>query len=85
MKKFAFAAVAITLLAAPAYAQFSMGGGGEEGGRTRYSEEEKRREAEADKAYRNVIKNTKNQNQVNADKPDPWGNVRPATPAKTSR
>ena len=84
MRKLAFTAITVVLLAAPAYAQFSTGGG-DERSRTRYTDEEKRREAEADRFYRNVINNTKNQNQVNAGKPDPWGNVRPAAPAKGSK
>jgi hypothetical protein len=71
---------AILLLTVPASAQFSMGGTGNSGGaKTRYTEEEKRNEAESEKAYRDAIKNTRG---ATNEAYDPWRNIRPGTPEK---
>ena len=72
----ATAAVAITLLSLPAYAQFNLGGEAPRD-RTRYTEQEKRDEAAAEKAYRDTIKNTKG---ANNQQHDPWFNIRPSSP-----
>jgi hypothetical protein len=76
----ALAATAIFALSAPAYAQFGMGGG-QERDRTRYTEEEKKREIETERIYKEAIKNTRGSN----DTYDPWRNIRPATPAETKK
>ena len=82
LKTAAAAAAAIALLTAPAYAQFNMGGNAPSS-KTRYSDEEKRNEAAAEKAYRDTIKNTKG---ASNEAHDPWRNMRPANPpAKTQR
>ena len=71
------AALAVTLLTGPAaHAQFNLGSGGERE-RTRYTEEEKRNEAAAEKAYRDTIKNTRG---AVTEQHDPWFNIRPANP-----
>ena len=75
-------AAALMLLSAPAYAQFGLGGSGKERDKTRYTEEEKRKEAETEKAYRDAIKNTKG---AASETYDPWRNIRPATPEKKPR
>ena len=78
----AVAALAVTLLTVPAYAQFNLGGNSERD-RTRYSPQEKKDEAAAEKAYRDTMKNTKG---ASSEPHDPWFNVRPANqPAKTQK
>ena len=57
MRRLAIAA-AIALWTVPAYAQFGMGGG-EERDKTRYTEEQRRKEAEVEKAYKDAVKNTR--------------------------
>ena len=85
MKTFTAVAVVIALLAtAPAYAQFSMGGGGEKRARGGMTDEEKRADDEAEKAYRNTIRNTRSSTPAVA-KDDPWASVRPTAPAKPTR
>ena len=76
----ALAATAIIALSAPAYAQVGMGGG-QERDRTRYTEEEKRREIETERVYKDAIKNTRGSSETY----DPWRNIRPATPAETKK
>lgn len=76
----ALAATAIIALSAPAYAQFGMGGG-QERDRTRYTEEEKKREIESERTYKEAIKNTRGATETY----DPWRNIRPATPAETKK
>jgi hypothetical protein len=69
----ALAATAIIVLSAPAYAQ--------ERDRTRYTEEEKKREIEVERVYKEAIKNTRGSSEAY----DPWRNIRPATPAETKK
>ena len=80
MVRLAAAVAAIIALSAPAYAQFGMGGGQERDG-TRYTEEEKKREIETERIYKEAIKNTRGSNETY----DPWRNIRPATPAETKK
>jgi len=67
MKKFVLATIVLALAAAPAFAQ--------RGPRTTRTDEQKRQDAEVDKAYQRVMKST-----TDKSKPppvtDPWGNVR---------
>ena len=77
----ALAAAAIIAMTAPAYAQFGMGGGNQERDRTRYTEEEKKREIETERIYKEAIKNTRGSSETY----DPWRNIRPATPAETKK
>jgi hypothetical protein len=81
MKAFWAAAAVAILLTAPAYAQFSMGGD-KQGPRTRQTEQEKREEADLDRAYKATVKST---TSTPAPKSDPWSNVRPANSAKPTR
>ena len=76
----ALAATAIIALSAPAYAQFSSGGD-QQRDRTRYTEEEKRREIETERVYKDAIKNTRG----SSESYDPWRNIRPGTPAETKK
>lgn len=76
MKRLALVMAAL-LLAAPAQAQFSAGGGDSGGTRTRYTEEEKRNEALNERAYRDAIRNTRGET---SETYDPWRNIRQATP-----
>ena len=77
------AAMAFVLMLAPAQAQFSLGGGSGEGGtKTRYTEEEKRREAANEKAYRDTVKATKG---ATNESYDPWRNIRPETTPEKKR
>ena len=80
MRRLAIAAAATVLLAAPAYAQFSMGGGGQERDRTRYTPEQRKQEAEVEQAYKDAVKNTRG---ANSEAYDPWRTIRPGTPAET--
>jgi hypothetical protein len=73
MRRLAIAA-AIALLTAPAYAQFNMGGGGERD-KTRYTEEQRRNEAEVERAYKETVKNTRREA---GETYDPWRTIRPA-------
>ena len=57
MRRLAIAA-AIALWTVPAYAQFGMGGG-EQRDKTRYTEEQRRTEAEVEQAYKETVKNTR--------------------------
>lgn len=79
MRRVALAAVAVTLLTAPALAQFSMGGGGGERDRTRYSPEQRKQEAEVEKAYKDAIKHTRGNT---SETYDPWRNIRPEANSK---
>jgi hypothetical protein len=69
MRIFAIAAMMIAVLSASALAQ-QRGGG-----RTARTDEQKRTDAEVDKAYQNVIRNTGDKSQA-APVQDPWGLVR---------
>ena len=73
MRRLAIAA-AIALWTVPAYAQFGMGGG-QERDRTRYTDEQRKKEAEVEKAYKDAVKNTRG---ANSEAYDPWRNIRPA-------
>ena len=73
MRRLAIAA-AIALWTVPAYAQFGMGGG-QERDRTRYTEEQRRKEAEVEKAYKDAVKNTRS---ATSETYDPWRTIRPA-------
>jgi hypothetical protein len=66
---------AVALFAAPAFAQFGMGGGGQERDKTRYTEEQRRTEAEVERAYKEAVKNTRG---AASETYDPWRNIRPA-------
>jgi hypothetical protein len=76
MRRVALAVLGAALLTAPAYAQFNLGGGGGERDRTRYSPEQRKQEAEVEKAYKDVMKNTRG---AGGESYDPWRNIRPAT------
>jgi hypothetical protein len=73
MRRLAIAA-AIALWTMPAYAQFGTGGGQKRDG-TRYTEEERKREAEVEKAYKDAVKNTRS---ATSEAYDPWRTIRPA-------
>ena len=75
------AAAAIVLLSVPAHAQFGLGSDPNRD-RTRYTEEQRKREAEVEKAYRDTVKNTRG---TTSETFDPWRNIRPATPAETKK
>ena len=77
MKKFAIAAIMIALLPASAYAQQ------QKGPPTAKSDSEKKRDAEIDQAYRQVIKGT--DGKVKPAKVDPWQSIRPADSDSTKR
>ena len=79
MRRLLTAVAATALLSAPAVAQFNMGSGSKESTKTRYTEEEKRKEAEVEKAYRETVKNTKS---ATTEAYDPWRNIRPADEKK---
>ena len=83
MKTLTAVTVAMALLTVPAAAQFSMGN---DNSRTRsgMTEEEKRAEQEAEKAYKNTMRNTRSATPA-VQKDDPWANVRPTTPTKQTR
>ena len=72
--------MAIAILTGPAYAQFNMGGG-EQRDRTRYTEEEKRREKESERAYNDTVKATRG---AASESFDPWRSIRPSAPEKKS-
>jgi hypothetical protein len=75
------AAAALALIASPALAQFGMGGGGGGGGpQTRYTPEEKLREAESERVYRDALKATRS---TTGEAYDPWRNIRSAAPEKS--
>ena len=76
MRRLAIAA-AIALWTVPAYAQFGMGGG-QERDRTRYTEEQRKKEAEVEKAYKDAVKNTRG---ATSEAYDPWRTIRPANEA----
>jgi hypothetical protein len=80
MRRLAIAA-AIVLWTAPAYAQFSMGGEAPRD-RTRYTDEERKREKETEKAYTDTLKATRG---AANETYDPWRSIRPATPEKKPR
>ena len=75
--RFLAAILALTMLAGPALAQAGLDKG--KGARTRYTEEEKRREAESERAYRDALKATRGSV---TETYDPWKNIRPETPKK---
>jgi hypothetical protein len=70
---------ALALLTSPALAQFGLGGGGGQSQNTRYSAEEKLREAESERAYRDALKATRS---TTGEAYDPWRNIRSAAPEK---
>jgi hypothetical protein len=75
MRRLAIAA-AIALWTVPAYAQLGIGGGGDQQrNRTRYTDEERKKEAEVEKAYKDAVKNTRG---ANSETYDPWRTIRPA-------
>jgi hypothetical protein len=75
MRRVAFAVTAVAMFTAPAFAQFNMGGGGgQERDKTRYSEEQRRTEAEVERAYKEAVKNTRG---AASETYDPWRNIRP--------
>jgi hypothetical protein len=62
-------------LTVPAYAQFNMGGGDGNRDKTRYTEEQRRTEAEVERAYKETVKNTRRET---GETYDPWRTIRPA-------
>jgi hypothetical protein len=75
MRRVVLAVAAVAVLTAPAFAQFGMGGGGQERDKTRYTEEQRRTEAEVERAYKEAVKNTRG---AASETYDPWRNIRPA-------
>lgn len=75
MKRFVVAAIAV-VLATPSYAQFNMGGGDGQRDRTRYTAEERKREIEVEKAYKDAVANTR---RATTETYDPWRNIRPGS------
>jgi hypothetical protein len=75
MRRVALAVAAVAVSTAPAFAQFNMGGGGQERDKTRYTEEQRRTEAEVERAYKEAVKNTRG---AASETYDPWRNIRPA-------
>ncbi len=73
-------AAALALTASPALAQFGMGGGGDSGPQTRYTAEEKQREADSERAYRDALKATRS---TTGEAYDPWRNIRSSEPQKS--
>ncbi len=67
MKRFAIAAIVLALVTAPALAQ-------QGGGRTTRTDEQKKTDAEIDRAYRRTMQATGNKPQPVVN--DPWGKVR---------
>ncbi len=67
------AAALFALAATPAMGQL-FGGGGEQQ-KTRYTEQEKKLEAERERQYQNTIRRAGPSSQTSG-KSDPWGNVR---------
>jgi hypothetical protein len=76
MRTIAIAAVMIALLPASAFAQT-----------TQRTDDQKKKDAEIQKAYDQVIRDTKSQAPPpsNNTKSDPWGNLRPAASDNTKR
>lgn len=74
MKRLVVAAIA-AVLATPAYAQFNMGGDGQRD-RTRYTAEERKREIEVERAYKDAVANTRG---TVTETYDPWRNIRPGS------
>jgi hypothetical protein len=75
MRKIAIAAVMIALLPAAAFAQT-----------TQRTEDQKKKDTEIEKAYEQVIRDTKSQAPPPSNtKSDPWGNLRPAASDNTKR
>jgi hypothetical protein len=72
MRTFALAALMIALLPASAFSQQ------EKGPLTSRSDEDKKTDAELDRAYRNTVKSTTDKQQAAPAKTDPWQTVRPA-------
>jgi hypothetical protein len=81
MRRLVIAAAATVLLAGPAYAQFGLGGG-EQRDRTRYTEEQRRTEAQVEKAYKDTVKATRG---TPTETYDPWRAIRPATPTEVKK
>jgi len=75
MRRVALAVAALALFTAPALAQFSMGGNDQQRDKTRYTEEQRRTEAEVERAYKETVKNTRG---AASETYDPWRNIRPA-------
>ena len=76
MRKLAIAAVMIALLPASAFGESE----------TARTDEQKKKDAEIQKAYEQVIRDTKNQAPPASNtKSDPWGNLRPATSDNSKR
>lgn len=80
--KLILAAAAIAMLAVPATAQVSMNAKEESPVEKQYQQKLKN-DAEADKRYREVVRQTSKGSAPAAV--DPWANVRPSTPAKPAR
>jgi hypothetical protein len=75
MRKVAIAAVMIALLPAFAFAQT-----------TQRTDDQKKKDTEIEKAYEQVIRDTKSQAPPPSNtKSDPWGNLRPAASDNTKR
>jgi hypothetical protein len=75
MRKIAIAAVMTALLPAAAFAQT-----------TQRTEDQKKKDTEIEKAYEQVIRDTKSQAPPPSNtKSDPWGNLRPAASDNTKR
>ena len=83
MRTIAIASALIASLTLPAYAQMSLGGSGNERQTTRYSEQEKREEAERERQYQNTIRRSGKDSSAAVH--DPWAIVRPTTPDKNKR
>jgi hypothetical protein len=71
MKKWVAALAAIAILTAPAYAQGRGKGGRRAGGSDQQTEEQKKKNAEADKAYKAALDRIPNRATA-----DPWGGMR---------
>ena len=75
MRTIAIAAVMIALLPASAFAQT-----------TQRTDDQKKKDAEIQKAYEQVIRDTKSQAPPASNtKSDPWGNLRPAASDNAKR
>jgi hypothetical protein len=70
MRKWLAALATIALLATPAYSQGRGKGGKRSGGSDQQTEEQKKKSAEAEKAYKAAL------DKIPDKKYDPWGSVR---------
>ena len=80
--RFVIAAAMAALLAAPAFAQVSVNSREESAVEKQYQQKLKD-DAEQDRRYRDVLKQTRGANAPVAS--DPWANIRPAAPEKRTR